>query len=263
MEAKKSRELVVKDNALINASYYLSVTEQRLILLAIVEARKSGRGIDANNALAIHASSYMTQFDVEKHAAYEALKSACKDLFIRQFSFQEVTKDGNVKTTHTHWVSQISYIDNTATVELIFSPAVVPLITRLEKQFTSYELTQVSGLKSRYAIRLYEFLIQWRSVGKIPFVTLADLRRLLGVESGEYSRIEAFKRRALEVAIQQLNEFTDITVKYEQHKAGKVITGFSFAFKFRKQEKPIEKASKEEKNSKNPPRIILQDWKLG
>ena len=33
-------ELVVKDNALINASYNLEVTEQRLILLAIINARK-------------------------------------------------------------------------------------------------------------------------------------------------------------------------------------------------------------------------------
>ena len=32
-------ELVVKDNALINASYNLDLTEQRLILLAIVEAK--------------------------------------------------------------------------------------------------------------------------------------------------------------------------------------------------------------------------------
>ena len=36
-------ELVVKDNALMNASYNLDLVEQRLILLAIVEARESGR----------------------------------------------------------------------------------------------------------------------------------------------------------------------------------------------------------------------------
>ena len=42
-------ELVVKDNALINASYNLDLTEQRLILLAIVEARESGKGINAND----------------------------------------------------------------------------------------------------------------------------------------------------------------------------------------------------------------------
>ena len=38
------RDLVVKDNALINASYNLDLVEQRLILLAIVEARV-GKGL--------------------------------------------------------------------------------------------------------------------------------------------------------------------------------------------------------------------------
>ena len=38
-------KLVVKDNALMNASYNLDLVEQRLILLAIIEARESGKGI--------------------------------------------------------------------------------------------------------------------------------------------------------------------------------------------------------------------------
>ena len=44
-------DLVVKDNALINASYNLDLVEQRLILLAIIEARQSGKGINANDPL--------------------------------------------------------------------------------------------------------------------------------------------------------------------------------------------------------------------
>jgi hypothetical protein len=51
------RELVVKDNALINASYNLDLVEQRLILLAIVEARESGKGINANDPLEVHAEA--------------------------------------------------------------------------------------------------------------------------------------------------------------------------------------------------------------
>jgi hypothetical protein len=37
--------LVVKDNALMNASYNLEVTEQRLILLAIINAREQGKAL--------------------------------------------------------------------------------------------------------------------------------------------------------------------------------------------------------------------------
>ena len=36
-------DLIVKDNALMNASYNLALVEQRLILLAILEARESGK----------------------------------------------------------------------------------------------------------------------------------------------------------------------------------------------------------------------------
>ena len=82
-------DLIVKDNALMNASYNLDLVEQRLILLAILEARESGKGINANDPLIVHASSYINQFDVERHTAYQALKDASKDLFARQFSYQE------------------------------------------------------------------------------------------------------------------------------------------------------------------------------
>ena len=37
----KKTDLVVKDNAVIEASYRLTLTEQRLVLAAIVEARES------------------------------------------------------------------------------------------------------------------------------------------------------------------------------------------------------------------------------
>ena len=83
-------ELIVKDNALINASYNLDTVEQRLILLAILQARETKTGIDANTRLRIHASDYMSRFNVSKHAAYKALKTAVTNLFGRQFSYQTI-----------------------------------------------------------------------------------------------------------------------------------------------------------------------------
>ncbi|HEC0665884.1 TPA: replication initiation protein [Acinetobacter baumannii] len=222
--------LVVKDNALIGASYNLDVVEQRLILLAIVEARETGKGINANDALTVHASSYIEQFKVERHTAYTVLKEASKDLFSRQFTYQELSKKGNITTITSRWVSQIGYTDDEASVQLIFSPAVVPLITRLEERFTSYELSQVARLGSKYAMRLYELLIAWRSVGKLQ-VELQDLRNKLGLSATEYKAMGDFKRNVLDLALTQLNEHTDISVKYEQHKKGRLISGFTFRFK--------------------------------
>lgn len=226
--------LIVKDNALVNASYNLDLVEQRLILLAIVEARESGKGINANDPLVIHAESYINQFEVHRNTAYQALKDACNDLFIRQFSYQKINERGNIEHYKSRWVSEIGYVDDEAVVKLIFSPAIVPLITRLEKQFTKYELQQVSKMSSAYAVRLYEILIAWRSNGKPPIINLQELRQKLGILETEYLRMYDFKQRILEPSIKQINKNTDITVKYEQHKKGRVITGFTFSFKQKK-----------------------------
>ena len=51
MSHSKKNNLVVKDNALIDASYNLDIVEQRLILLAIIEARETGKGVTKDNFL--------------------------------------------------------------------------------------------------------------------------------------------------------------------------------------------------------------------
>lgn len=234
------KELVVKDNVLIEASYNLDLVEQRLILLAIIEARESGKGINAHDPLSIHAESYINQFGVHRNGAYQALKNASKDLFVRQFSFQEKRSRGLANVT-SRWVSEIAYIEDAACVELIFAPAIIPLITRLEEHFTSYELEQVSKLNSGYAIRLYELIIAWRSTGKTPVINYDDLRKKLGVLDHEYKVKADFKKRVLDSSLKQINEHTDITVKHEQHKTGREITGFSFRFKQKQQQKNTDK----------------------
>ena len=231
------KDLVVKDNALINASYNLDLAEQRLILLAILEARESNTPSDRD--LTIHAESYINHFNVHRNTAYKVLKDACKNLFERRFSYQKLTAKGNLENVMSRWVQRVSYVENEALVRIRFSDDVVPLITNLEKHFTSYELEQVSSLTSAYAIRLYELLIAWRSTGKVSMLETKELRSRLGVSDTEHQRMESFKRRVLEPAIQQINDHTDIKAEYEQHKRGRSIVGFSFSFKQKSKPKTI------------------------
>ena len=226
-----NKQLVTKDNSLIGASYSLGVVEQRLIFLAIIEAREQKTLIEAGGLLRIYAQSYAKQFDVEKHTSYEAMKRAVEGLYEAGFAYSKLDeRSGKIGHYKSRWVDKIGYIDDLGCVELVFASDVIPLITRLETRYTEYELKQVVGLQSEYAIRLYELIIQWRSVGKTNPISLEELREKLGLVD-EYKRIEAFKRRVLDLAVRQINEHTDITVEYEQHKQGRVITGFTFKFK--------------------------------
>lgn len=220
-------DLIVKDNILVNASYNLSLSEQRLILLAISESRKTGKGITASDFLEINASDYIKTFDVERQSAYEALKSASLNLFERRFSY---AKENGKGTVLSRWVSVIHYEESLAKLSLVFAPTVIPFIHELEKRFTSYQIREISSLTSVYAIRLYEMLVSWKSIRKTPVFDLSDFRYKLGVESDQYTTMSNFKRKVLDIAVSQINEHTNIIVQYQQHKQGRKITGFSFTF---------------------------------
>lgn len=232
--------LVVKDNSLINASYTLGLVEQRLVLLAIIEARETGKGVDTETFLEIHAQHYADRFHVDVKNTYSMLSDAVLTLFNRQVTYMTIDEKRNKPEKRVvRWVSGISYVEGSGIVKLRFAPEIVPLITRLEENFTWYELMQVANLNI-YATRLYELLVCWRSTGKTPIIEIHDFRSKLGLLENEYKAMCDFKKRVLNPAIKQINEHTDITVKVEQHKAGRSITGFSFKLKQKQKLKSVE-----------------------
>ena len=242
---KSKNDLVVKDNALINASYYLSLTEQRLILLAIIQAR--AEKMTSSNEFKVQVSSYINAFGVERSTAYEALQKAVDTLINRRFSYYRIANDQQEKVT-TNWVQSVAYATNESYIKIKFTDDVMPLITQLEKHFTSYQLEQVKDLSSIYAIRLYELMMQWRSSGKTQQIPIDELRYKLGIEPDQYKQMVNFKTKVLDFAIDQINEHTDIKASYEQHKEGRSITGFTFTFK--PKQKPKAKADEVSRDDK-------------
>ncbi len=234
------KQMVTKDNDLVGASYSLGVAEQRLIFLAIIKAREQHKLIDAMGLLRIDSKSYQKQFNVSRQTAYEALKTAVTGLFNAELEYSQIDKEtGKLAHHKRRWVEHIVYIDAAACVDLQFTNSIIPLITRLDERYTEYELKQVSELQSEYAIRLYELLIQYRTMGKTNIILLDDLRSKLGVETEQYKIMSDFKKRVLKHAINQINTFTDINADFEQHKTGSKITAISFKFKQKKTPEPI------------------------
>ena len=64
---------------------------------------------------------------------------------------------------------------------------------------------------------------------------MTDFRQKIGVLENTYQAMNDLKKRVLEPALKQVNEHTDITASYEQHKKkGGQSQGFSFKFKQKK-----------------------------
>lgn len=234
----KKNELVSKSNALIQASYTLNLVAQRLIVLAIIKARNQGNLSQVGGIHRITAIEYQTHFGCALPMAYESLKSACESLYNSDFVWIGEDEQGDLQKTNTRFVQQATYNDGKGYVEVMFSNGIIPLITRLSKEYTEYELIQIRNLNSVYALRIFEMLMQWQTVGRTPVIAIGDLRDRLGIAVHQYKLMSNLKMRVLDLAVNEINEHTDITVKYKQHKQGKVITGFTFTFKQKKSDKP-------------------------
>lgn len=224
---KNKSQLVRKHNRLINASYILSLSEQRLILMAICNAEGTKDAL--TKPITIYARDFANLYSLSLDAAYTALKAAANQLFERKFSWS-TTKDGKTVNHIRRWVFGIDYINNEGVLTIHFSPDVIPYLSELQKEFTSYRIDNIVNLTSAYAIRLYEIIISWRNVKSMPMMSIEELRQKLGVADDEYKILSNFKMRVLDFAVKQINDHSDINLSYRQHKQGRKVVGFSFVF---------------------------------
>ncbi len=228
--------LVVKDNALIEASHKLGEVEQRLVLLAILKARETGDNVAEliGKELIIHADEYAKTFGINRQMSYKALKKAVMGLYRAEWGYKYINNKGNKVVRYERFTQSAEYIEGEGVVSFKFADAIIPMLVELEKRFTMYEIEQVANLSSSYAMRLYEFCVQHldKKKGKGWLeISLDELRFRLGLLPTEYNRMGDFKKGVLDLAVKQINENTDLSVSYEQKKQGRTIVGFRFEFK--------------------------------
>lgn len=228
----KKNELVVKSNRLIEASYRLSLNEQRIILYAICRCREEQKGLFPDLPVTITADAFMRQFpNVEKGSVYGQLKEAMNALYSRSVTIYDTDPATNkARVRETRWISEKAYIDGAGHIQIVFTPEVIKYITRLEVEFTSYQLEKVGNMTSAHAVRIYELLAQYREIG-VRTLNLAWLREALQIEPDEYKLTADFIKRIIDPSVEQINKHSDITVSYKPKKTSRAITDFIFKIK--------------------------------
>jgi len=224
-----ANELVVKSNKLIQASYRLTLTEQRIILYAIAKFRKQNKQIMANEKVVIDPHEFAELYSINPRFVYSAIKEATLDMFKREVTIYEIDQNtGKEISIQTRWIWERGHSDDLNYSHIKFSPRVIGYFHQLEKNFTSYSIESISKLNSVYAVRLYELLKQFEKV-KYRDVTIVQLRKLFELKDDEYEVISNFKARVIDSSVKQINQLTDIKIAYTQIKRGRTIIGFKFS----------------------------------
>ncbi|EPB9353426.1 replication initiation protein [Escherichia coli] len=221
-----------KSNALIEASYKLTLQEQRFLLVCISRL-KSGEDAplpDEQKTMTITAAEFHSAFpDMGRQNAETKLKEAIDRLWDRS-----VIIKNEEKREEFRWVQyRAQYFKGEAKVEITFSDAIMPYLTQLKGQFTRVVVKNVSSLSSTYSIRIYELLQQFRSTGDRT-IAIEDFRAMLGLD-GKYKTFKSLNQLLITPAIAELNEKSDLAVTVETVKKGRTVVALRFRFKEDKQ----------------------------
>lgn len=197
--------LVVKDNELIQkAQFCLTPTQQKVVCYVISLIRPEDKLF---TKYSISIKDFAELCGISPKHAYSEFKSMIDDLDKKAFW---IHMDG--KKFKFRWFTESTYIDGKGQIQVMLHSELQSYLLQLRTNFTQYELWNILALKSKWSIRLYELFKSYQYQHRITF-DYDNLKELLGAES--YKNFNDFKRRILDKAKDEINQFTDIDVDYE------------------------------------------------
>lgn len=218
---KRSYDIVTKSNALIEASYRLTVNEQRIVLALASKVQPEDENFKEYD---FSIREFMILVGIKNKSTYKEIQETTKKLMQKVFEFRV----GNV-LTQVAWLAGAQYYEGEGKVSLCFAPWLKPFLLQLKSHFTKYRLENVIQLKSVYSVRIYELLKQYESIGQ-RFFNINDLRYILCFQE-QYPLYADFKRKVVMVAQRELMQKTDIYFEFEEIKTSRKVTSIKFVIK--------------------------------
>lgn len=215
--------IVVKANKIIEASYKLTIQEQRIILYMASEIHSDDEEF---KPVRLDIKDFADFLSV-KNPNHTYMQQVTKDLLSKGITIKEPGK-----VLQVNWLSSAVYFLKEAVIELTFDPHLKPYLLKLKDRFTQYQLKNVIRLKHIYSIRFYELLKQYESIGHRAF-DLDSLKKILDVAGDEYKLYGHFKAKILNPVKKEfelkysLGEL-DFMFSYKENKKGRKIIGLSF-----------------------------------
>lgn len=192
----------------------LTLNQMQLLAFSIFSTQQNG-------VTEFHKADFEKKFKLSKYNTEDAKKDADKvtsvkfstaDIENEEFKFWNVFMGMDYRKGH---------------FKFEWNPRMLPHILNLKEKYITTDLSIASKFKSSFSWTLYDFIRAhhgyWHKV-----MTKEDLMNLFGVQ-GTKTYLEntgRFKKSVLDVAIREINENTELEVRYKDEKDGRAIIGF-------------------------------------
>lgn len=210
---KKSNEL-----SMAKLSSGLSLNQMQLLAFAIFCTQQDGK-------TEFIKADFEKKFGIEKYQTIHA-KDDAKRLIDLKFSTEDLENDA-----FDFWnvFQGIRYKEGLFSFK--WSEDMIPHILELKEKYVATDLMITAQFKSGFTWTLYDYLRAhygyWHKE-----VSKEELMKLFGVEDKKtyQNNTSKFKNTVLDVAIKEINTYTELEVRYNEEKQGRRIVGFDLVW---------------------------------
>ncbi|MFL6418510.1 MAG: replication initiation protein [Nitrososphaeraceae archaeon] len=206
---KKSNEL-----SMAKLNHGLTLNQMQLLAFAIYSTQQNG-------ATEFHKADFEKKFELTKYNTVDARKDASK-LSRLQFSIEDLE---NNYFEYWNFFRGIRYKEGLFTFK--WTEELLPHILELKEKYISTDLTITAKFKSSFSWTLYDYLKAHYGYWHKP-ITKEALMKLFEVDDKKsyQSNTSLFKKKVLDVAANEINEHTELEVRYKEETKGRNIVGF-------------------------------------
>jgi len=227
MEIMQARDYkVVKGNEIIQkARYDLGLAEIKTFSFIVSKIKPTDQ-VFTEYSFTINEYCKVLGIETNNGKNIQTVKKSLKALVDKSFF---LTLENGTETTIS-WLNKIWIDKGSGKVRVRLDDDLQKYVTGLYKNYTQYELLCTLPMRSSYSIRIYELLKSYAFTKKHIFI-VDELKRMLGCE--HYERFPDFRRKVLEIAVKEINFYTDLDVSWEPITRGRKVIEILFRIKQR------------------------------
>ena len=219
---------VRKANELIQKSRFsLSLQQQKIVLYLISQINPWDEDFKLYE---LPVTEFCRVVGIDSHLGgrdYKQLKDSLLDL-INKAVWIDLNDNESLTVS---WLEKAYFNKKSGLIRIRLDNDMKPFLLHLKQNFTSYELIYTLGFKSKYTLRLYEL------IKSIHFHELEAYKRIYKLEELKllmdcdklYNDFRDFKKRALDVAVNEINSSSDKNLSYTQITQGRKVVAIEFS----------------------------------
>lgn len=206
--SQKRSYSVVKSNEIIQkAKYDLNIIELKTLAYIFSKIKPDDKELQ-EYTFSIIEYCQICGIDYDNGNNYANVKNTIKKL--RDKSFWLTNEKGN--EILIGWLQKAKISKGSGEITVKLDDDMHKYVIGMLNNYTQYELLSTLPMSSKYSFRIYELLKSYAFTKQHTF-DIDNLKELLSATT--YKRFPDFRRKVLEIAVKEINLYTDLEVDWE------------------------------------------------